>query len=55
MQSVYKMPIGAVARKQLDLNRKVAVTPADYAGKRQHSPMRDRHHWLNTGSSGSPP
>ncbi len=43
MQSVYKMPIGAVALKHLDMKRQVVVTPADYVSERQHSPIRDKH------------
>lgn len=43
MQSVYKMPIGAVALERLDLDRRVVVTPADYVGDQQHSPLRDGH------------
>lgn len=48
MQSVYKLPIAMCALEQVDrgrlsLTQKVKVTPADYIGQRQHSPVRDKY------------
>ena len=48
MQSVYKLPIAmavldAVDRKTLSLEAAVTLGPADMAGVRFHSPLRDRH------------
>ncbi|PAP78623.1 hypothetical protein BSZ37_02555 [Rubrivirga marina] len=48
MQSVFKLPLGmavlaAVDRGELSLDRRVAVTLADFVSDRQHSPIRDRH------------
>jgi beta-lactamase class A len=48
MQSVYKFPIGMavlhhVDQRRLTLNQPVVITPADYVGPGQHSPIRDQH------------
>lgn len=48
MQSVYKLPIGMAALRQIDngtlsLEQRVRVEQSDFVGAHQHSPIRDRN------------